>query len=147
MTIATHSRGAADRVAFADLDDVLFNAIAFWMVQMSVLHIVYVVSVTDSDMPAMADTPSATSCGRLAAKVTTIINAAEYGRTGSCDTMYRRSSSANRNRGPTRIARSKSCRTECESGAGSLPFLALKPARSQAGQTARTVCHRTVNAP
>ena len=53
MTIATHSRGAADRVAFADLDDVLFNAIAFWMVQMSVLHIVYVVSVTDSDMPAM----------------------------------------------------------------------------------------------
>ena len=24
MTIATHSRGAADRVAFADLDDVLF---------------------------------------------------------------------------------------------------------------------------
>ena len=53
MTIATHFRGAADRVAFADLDNVLFNAIAFWMVQMSVLKIIYMVSVSDGDMPAM----------------------------------------------------------------------------------------------
>ena len=42
-----------DGVSFANLDDVLFNKLAFRMLQMSILQIVDVVSVTDSDMPAI----------------------------------------------------------------------------------------------
>ena len=50
VTLATDLRSAMDGVAFANLDDVLFNKLAFRMLQMSVLQIVDVVSVTDSEM-------------------------------------------------------------------------------------------------
>jgi hypothetical protein len=50
VTLAADLRSAMDGVSFANLDDVLFNKLAFRMLQMSVLQIVDVVSVTDSEM-------------------------------------------------------------------------------------------------
>ena len=53
VPLATDLGRTADRVFFANLDDVLVNELAFWVVQMSVLKIIYMVSVSDGDMPAM----------------------------------------------------------------------------------------------
>jgi hypothetical protein len=47
VTLAPDLRSTTDGVSFAYLDDVLFNKLAFRMLQMSVLQIVDVVSVTD----------------------------------------------------------------------------------------------------
>jgi hypothetical protein len=50
VTLAPDFGSATDGVSFANLDDVLFNKLAFRMLQMSVLQIVDVVSVTDGEM-------------------------------------------------------------------------------------------------
>jgi hypothetical protein len=53
MPMATNLGRATIGVSFTDFDDVLFNKLAVRMVEMAVLQVVYVVSVTDSEMPAL----------------------------------------------------------------------------------------------